>query len=116
MHYDWVGVFQGGTQHRPDTEDETYACLKHMYVCWVVGIWVRTHLTPNIWRPHFSPHHSYQEEGEKAEAPPVRTGVTPPKPVEGAPDQTTTSTVVGDGNIGSVWLKLTCLGITRTGL
>ena len=34
MHYDWYGIFQGGMiPLTPDSEDETYNCIRQLYVC-----------------------------------------------------------------------------------
>ena len=33
MHYDWYGIFQGGMiPLTPDSEDETYNCIRQLYV------------------------------------------------------------------------------------
>lgn len=35
MHYDWYSLYQGGmVALLPDSEEETYKCTRHQYVCY----------------------------------------------------------------------------------
>lgn len=45
MHYDFVGIFQGGTLPLfADSENEQYACTRYLYVCYDMDIYASSKL------------------------------------------------------------------------